>query len=74
MKVGPVSAFFNTMDDSRDEEMIIEYYYYHNKINRRLIRFWVHLYIERNFHYRLYVVVREFTFQMLNFYAFVACP
>jgi hypothetical protein len=58
MEGGPVSSFFNTMDDSSDEEIMIAYYYYHIKKNRKL-RFWVHPYIERNFHYRLFVAARE---------------
>lgn len=27
MEGGPVTAYFNTMDDSSDEEMMIAYYY-----------------------------------------------
>jgi hypothetical protein len=31
MEGGPVSSFFNTMDDSSDEKIMIAYYYYHTK-------------------------------------------
>jgi hypothetical protein len=59
MEGGPVSSFFNTMDDSSDEEIMIAYYYYHTKKNRKQRRFWVHPYIERNFHHLLFVAARE---------------
>ncbi|KAL4149836.1 hypothetical protein QTP88_003692 [Uroleucon formosanum] len=43
--------------DSSDEEVITAYYYYRrNKKNRR---FWVHPYLEKNFHHRLFIATRE---------------
>lgn len=56
------------MDDSSDEEMMIAYYYYHTKRNKR--RFWVHPYIERNFHHRLFVAARELNLSDAKFLCF----
>lgn len=70
MEGGPVSSFFNTMDDSSDEEMMIVYYYYHTKRNRKRRIFWVHPYIERNFHHQLFVAARELNLSDAKFLCF----
>jgi len=69
MEGAPVSSFF-TMDDSSDEEMMIAYYYYHTKRYRKRRRFWVHLYIERNFHHRLFVAAQELNLSDAKFLCF----
>ncbi|XP_025193653.1 uncharacterized protein LOC112593474 [Melanaphis sacchari] len=54
--------------DSSDEEVITAYYYYRrNKKNRR---FWVHPYIEKNFHHRLFIAARELNLSDTKFLCF----
>jgi hypothetical protein len=54
--------------NSSDEDVMIAYYHYRrNKKNRK---FWVHPYLEKNFHHRLFVATRELNLPDTKFLCF----
>jgi len=47
--------------DSSDEEIMVMYHYLRNKEKKRKRRYWVHPYIEKNIHCRLFVTTKGAT-------------
>ncbi|KAG5876820.1 hypothetical protein JTB14_014150 [Gonioctena quinquepunctata] len=57
------------MSSSSDEEDAVIFYMYH-RMKKRKQRVWVHPYIERNFHCRLFVAAKELQESDKKFLAF----
>lgn len=56
--------------DSSDEEIMVMYHYLRNKEKKKERRFWVHPYIEKNIHCRLFVATKELQQTDSKFIAF----
>jgi len=56
--------------DSSDEEIMVMYHYLRNKEKKRKMRYWVHPYLEKNIHCRLFVATKELQQTDSKFIAF----